>query len=781
MRKLTTLLTLIFLSLGMAMAQETVLFSYNGSGIGTGNGYETKTGTFTDKGIDMDMTATIGSVQSATAFWLGTNSNAGNIAKSNLADYSAIASAVGLTVDVTRVAALLFNTPLSGVAKVTYKHSAGQANTNLALVYSTDNGTTYTQVGDWKPLETDVVTYEFTSAVSSAIYAFVAYKTDGTGYMQSRVPEITFYTSGGSSSSSDATLKSLKVNGEEIFQAGKTEYSQVLPEGTTVVPTVVVETSDVKATSTITNAESLPGTTTIKVTAENGTEKTYTVAFTVDTPSEITDLVVGFNKYTQGNPPADGVFFAMDGNAANKGIATLIRDEAGSNYAVNQDGVAASAGWDAADETEKYWIATFSTVGVENLTLTSLHRSSNTGPKDFKVQYKVAGGAWTDLEGGVVSSANDNYLTGRLESLELPAALNGKESVSLRWLCTSTVSVNGGTVASGGVNRIDVEIYEGDAPILSINNKLSELSVSLGELTPAFDPETTSYSVVLPEDNTTIPAVTYKLADEAATAVVTNAEKLPGATTIVVTAESGDKKTYTIAFRNANPAGVWKETWETGVTKTGYAVADFQGTACLWEVAGVINADTNDKRNDSQSVRLRDPNASNADPHYILMKEDKVNGAGTITLYHGMYGTHEGGAYTLEVSNDGGATWAYQADVEEVPTAWSEKTFTVNMEGNIRIKITKATAQVTSTINIDDITITDYTSVGIGEGATTSNVYVYADQGVVYVKNVEKETLVNVYDVVGQLVKTTTDHEFSLAKGLYIVRVNGRAFKVLSK
>ncbi|MDL2223339.1 T9SS type A sorting domain-containing protein, partial [Bacteroidales bacterium OttesenSCG-928-M11] len=495
-------------------------------------------------------------------------------------------------------------------------------------------------------------------------------------------------------------------------------------------------------------------------------------------------VIVRFNGYTQGNPPTDGIFLAKGGNDANKGIATLTREAAGFTYAVNQDGVAASQGWDGADEVEKYWIATFSSIGVNNLKLTSKQRGSNTSPKDFKIQYKVGTAeTWTDLKDGVVEVANDEYIVGKIENLDLPEALSNQASVSLRWLCTSTTRISGDdAVPTGGVNRLDVVITQGDAPILSDNNNLKSLSVSKGTLEPAFDPAVLTYSVVLSADETEIPSVTYELEDETATAVLTEATTLPGKTTIVVTSESGLKKTYAVAFRNATPAGVWMETFETGLTKNSYAIGDFQGTACLWEVFGVINKDDNDKVNGTQAVRLRDPNNANATPHYLMMKEDKANGAGTITLYHGMYGTHENGAYTLEVSNDGGKTWAKSFEVEEIPAALTETSFEVNMKGNIRIKITKATPQIaTCTINIDDITISDYDGSNIND-IDNNAIRVYASDDMVYVNNVEAGAQISIYDITGKLVVRTTDTTIPVSsKGIYIVKVNAKAYKIVNK
>jgi endonuclease G len=158
--------------------------------------------------------------------------------------------------------------------------------------------------------------------------------------------------------------------------------------------------------------------------------------------------------------------------------------------------------------------------------------------------------------------------------------------------------------------------------------------------------------------------------------------------------------------------GIFRETFESeAADKKAYATADFVGTAATWEVAAVIiKDDSNDKKFGSRSARLRDPNNSNPTAHYIKMKTNKPNGAGIISLYHGMYSNHTGGSYKLEVSNDDGVTWnAFTQDVSSVPAILTKVIFeNVNVAGNIRIRITK-TSSGYSTINIDNIEITDYT------------------------------------------------------------------------
>jgi hypothetical protein len=89
----------------------------------------------------------------------------------------------------------------------------------------------------------------------------------------------------------DATLSHLTINGTTItgFGSGTLTYDVELPEGTTAVPTTVgTPTQASPATAVTTDAGSLPGTSTILVTAQDQTTtKIYTINFTVATPTPL--------------------------------------------------------------------------------------------------------------------------------------------------------------------------------------------------------------------------------------------------------------------------------------------------------------------------------------------------------------------------------------------------------------------------------------------------------------------------------------------------------------
>ncbi len=121
----------------------------------------------------------------------------------------------------------------------------------------------------------------------------------------------------------------------------------------------------------------------------------------------------------------------------------------------------------------KYWSVNLSTIGYENITLTSKQKGSNTGPKNFSLQYSLNNSNWVTVVDNIVI-ANDNFVSGVVNQFVLPSACENQSNLYLRWVVTSTVSVNDGTVASGGTNRIDDIIITGSfndvvAPIASFN------------------------------------------------------------------------------------------------------------------------------------------------------------------------------------------------------------------------------------------------------------------------------------------------------------------------
>ncbi|HBX51047.1 MAG: hypothetical protein A2309_00855 [Bacteroidetes bacterium RIFOXYB2_FULL_35_7] len=129
------------------------------------------------------------------------------------------------------------------------------------------------------------------------------------------------------------------------------------------------------------------------------------------------------------------------------------------------DKCAKTIGWDNATDSAFYMVK-FKTTGYGSLKLTSKMQAggNNPGPRDFKVQYKLPGtSTWLDLTGGTIVCAND-WTTGAITNVDLPVEYNNQSSnVSLRWIITSNLDLNGATLLSTGISKLDDILITGTA------------------------------------------------------------------------------------------------------------------------------------------------------------------------------------------------------------------------------------------------------------------------------------------------------------------------------
>ena len=119
---------------------------------------------------------------------------------------------------------------------------------------------------------------------------------------------------------------------------------------------------------------------------------------------------------------------------------------------------------------------------------------------------------------------------------------------------SSSLSISGGQVVSFdsasnmSISGASKTVTVVEAPTLSAENNLSSLTLSSGSLSPDFNPQTTAYSLSVPfEVRSLVFSATPK--DSKASVAVSGADALVvGANTvsIVVTAQNGAKKTYTV-------------------------------------------------------------------------------------------------------------------------------------------------------------------------------------------------------------------------------------------
>src|SRR5882757_6491087 len=178
-------------------------------------------------------------------------------------------------------------------------------------------------------------------------------------------------------------------------------------------------------------------------------------------------------------------------------------------------------------------------------------------------------------------------------------------------------------------------------------------------------------------------------------------KELPSGTTPPVTARSA-------GFHWSHPATPLTEDFESA-TKTSYTAANVQlGSGSWFFNNALIGTLGNDQKDGAKSVRIKGTGS-------IRMNFDYTGGASAVTLKYALFGTDGSGTWELQVSSDGGNTFARVGNAVVNSSATLQTvTFPVNMPGNIRIAIVK-TDGGSGRINIDDVEIAPFTG---GSGST---------------------------------------------------------------
>jgi len=116
-----------------------------------------------------------------------------------------------------------------------------------------------------------------------------------------------------------------------------------------------------------------------------------------------------------------------------------------------------------------WWQTVISTVGYEDIEVTWRMRSTTTGPRDWRLQYRAGSvGDWNNV-GGVIAvplnpgGGNPAIADQPLKMRFLPPSAEGQERLYLRWLMTSNVSAAGGMIAATGTHQINNIVIRADA------------------------------------------------------------------------------------------------------------------------------------------------------------------------------------------------------------------------------------------------------------------------------------------------------------------------------
>ena len=132
--------------------------------------------------------------------------------------------------------------------------------------------------------------------------------------------------------------------------------------------------------------------------------------------------------------------------------------------------------------TGQWWqLSNISTYGFENIQLSFSVRSTNTGPKNFALQYSTGDMVWHDVLDSIGDAVIYSTDTGFHQEgpFLLPAAANDSGALSIRFLNTDTVSVNDGTTVNNGVSNISDIIITGTPIIEDEREIMSEWFITL--------------------------------------------------------------------------------------------------------------------------------------------------------------------------------------------------------------------------------------------------------------------------------------------------------------
>ena len=409
------------------------------------------------------------------------------------------------------------------------------ANPTVENAYSIDIVT-----GSWQSI--DIPLSEYTANLDRVFQ----FKTVGNGTVWF---DNMYFWKAPAAQGTDTSLSDLTVNGSTIdgFGSNSTSYSVELPAGTSSVPVVAVTTTDINASAVVTAATSIPGTTTIVVTAQDGvTSSTVSIAFSID-PKPATAAP------TPSQDSAD--------------VISVFSDAYTTNIASNLN-----PGWGQATQTTEVDIAGNNSLEYANLNYQGLEYPETDVSAMEYVHLDYYTNDATALEFYLISTGplenahTISIVTGSWQSIDIP--------LSAYTVPELDKAIQFKTVGNGTV-WID-NIYFWKATAIA-GTQLADLTVD-GSTITGFGASKTSYSVELPFGTTTVPTVAATTADTNASAVVTAATSIPGTTTVAITsADEVTTSTVSIAFSinptptSAAPTPTWESDDVISVYSDAYA------------------------------------------------------------------------------------------------------------------------------------------------------------------------------------------------------------------
>ncbi len=142
-----------------------------------------------------------------------------------------------------------------------------------------------------------------------------------------------------------------------------------------------------------------------------------------------------------------------------------------------------STAWAAGD----YYQFSFSTTGLQGISISFDQTGSNTGPKTFQVQTSINGSTYTTLAGSNYDITNDGWSMNTPSSvpartINLPASLDNQATVFVRLtVAAGSTAINGNPIAAAGTSRID-NVSVTNSGVLPVTLSMFKATAQAGDI-----------------------------------------------------------------------------------------------------------------------------------------------------------------------------------------------------------------------------------------------------------------------------------------------------------
>lgn len=340
----------------------------------------------------------------------------------------------------------------------------------------------------------------------------------------------------------------------EEFKPENNSYKVELPVGTTDYPTVTYTAGDEYQTIN-TEVSETGDKVTIKVQAENGNERTYTVEFVIlhSSNADLSAIYVNYELIEGFTPAVTEYNYVLPYGSTELPEVTYDMSETWQVVTLEENGVNGDYKINVLAEdgkSSKTYIIHFSVAKSNNALLSSIlvneEEIPNFDAEVFEYTYSLPYGETQTPVVEYVKAVETQVVT-------------IKESTSITDATTITVVAEDGETTN--VYTIKWENKESD------NATLTNIYVD-GEPLDGFDPADNEYEVVLPYGTTELPVVTVEPGDADQT---TEVEMIDNSAVISVTAEDGTPNEYIVTFIiEKSSENRLKNIWVKGVKLEGF-------------------------------------------------------------------------------------------------------------------------------------------------------------------------------------------------------------------